>query len=278
MDLFAGASPNELYTLAFGLLIAGVVSGLIAGLLGVGGGIVVVPVLYNVLAAVGVDESIRMHVAVGTSLAAIIPTSLSSMRAHAKRGAVDWALIRRWVSPMIAGVIIGALLAGHVSGTALTLVFVAVALPVAVFLAVAREDARVADRLPAGAGGALTAALIGGVSTMMGIGGGTVGVPTMTLCGVPIHRAVGTASAFGIIISLPGTVGMIVNGWGEAGLPPYSLGYVNLLGFALIAPASFIFAPIGAHLAHLASRKRLRVVFALFIALTALRMGYDVLL
>jgi uncharacterized membrane protein YfcA len=278
MDFLASSSASDLGTLALGLLLAGVASGLIAGLLGVGGGIVVVPVLYNVLAVIGVDESIRMHVAVGTSLAAIIPTSISSMRAHNKRGAVDWQLIREWASPMIAGVIVGALLAGYVSGSVLAIVFVAVALPVALFLAFGREEARVADHLPRGAGGAGIAALIGGVSTMMGIGGGTVGVPTMTLCGVPIHRAVGTASAFGIIISIPGTIGMILNGWGVGGLPPYSVGFVNLLGFALIAPASFLVAPVGAHFAHMASRKRLRVVFAVFIAATALRMAYDVLI
>jgi uncharacterized protein len=277
MDFLNSASSNDLGTLALGLLLAGVVSGLIAGLLGVGGGIVVVPVLYNVLATIGVDESIRMHVAVGTSLAAIIPTSLSSMRAHAKRGAVDWSLIKQWAVPMVAGVIAGSFLAGIASGSTLAIVFASVALPVAMFLALGREDARIANHLPHGMGGAAIAALIGGVSTMMGIGGGTVGVPIMTLCGVPIHRAVGTASAFGIIISLPGTIGMIVNGWHHAGLPMYSIGYVNLLGFALIAPASFVFAPIGAHLAHMASRRRLRVVFAVFIAITALRMVYDVL-
>lgn len=278
MEIFGGASAADLGTLAAGLLVAGVISGLIAGLLGVGGGIVVVPVLYHVLAAVGVDEAIRMHVAVGTSLAAIIPTSISSMRAHAKRGAVDCQLIRRWASPMILGVIAGSLVAGFVSGSVLTIVFASVALPVAVFLAFGREDTRLTDHVPGGAGGGIIAALIGGVSTMMGIGGGTVGVPTLTLCGVPIHRAVGTASAFGIIISIPGAIGMIMNGWHEGGLPPYSLGYVNLLGFALIAPASFLVAPWGAHLAHRASRKRLRVVFAFFIAITALRMVYDVLL
>ena len=278
MDFLASSSSSDLGTLALGLLLAGVVSGLIARLLGVGGGIVVVPVLYNVLATIGVDESIRMHVAVGTSLAAIIPTSLSSMRAHAKRGAVDWSVIKEWALPMIGGVVAGSFLAGIASGSALAILFAAVALPVAIFLAFGREDARLSDHLPRGLGGASIAALIGGVSTMMGIGGGTVGVPTMTLCGVPIHRAVGTASAFGIIISLPGTIGMIANGWHESGLPPYSLGYVNLLGFALIAPASFVFAPLGAHLAHIASRKRLRIVFAAFIAITALRMAYDVLL
>lgn len=277
MDFFASGG-NDLGTLALGLLLAGVVSGLIAGMLGVGGGIVVVPVLYNVLGAIGIDESIRMHIAVGTSLAAIIPTSLSSIRAHNKRGAVDWTLIKQWALPMIGGVIVGSFLAGIASGQILAIIFASVALPVAIFLALGREDARIADHLPGPVGGAAIAAAIGTVSTMMGIGGGTVGVPTMTLCGVPIHRAVGTASAFGIIISIPGTIGMIVNGWHHMGLPLYSLGYVSLIGFALIAPASFVCAPIGAHLAHAASRKRLRVVFAVFIALTAMRMVYDVLL
>jgi uncharacterized protein len=115
------------------------------------------------------------------------------------------------------------------------------------------------------------------VSTMMGIGGGTVGVPTLTLCGYPIHRAVGTASAFGAIISVPGTIGAILAGWYAGGLPPYSLGYVNLLGFLLIAPVSFFMAPAGAHLAHMTDKNRLRMVFALFIAITAARMLWDAL-
>src|SRR5262249_3660880 len=141
-------------------------------LLGVGGGIVVVPVLYNVLAAMGVDESIRMHIAVGTSLAAIIPTSLSSIRAHNKRGAVDWNVIRNWALPMIAGVVAGSFLAGIASGATLAIIFAAVALPVAIFLALGREGAHITDHLPMGAGGAAIAAAIGTVSTMMGIGGG----------------------------------------------------------------------------------------------------------
>jgi uncharacterized membrane protein YfcA len=120
-------------------------------------------------------------------------------------------------------------------------------------------------------------AAIGGVATMMGIGGGTVGVPCMTLCGVPIHRAVGTASAFGAIISIPGTIGSIIAGWHAAHLPPYSLGYVNLLGFLLIAPASYFVAPFGAQIAHMTDVKRLRYLFAFFIAITAARMLYDAL-
>ena len=277
MDFFGAASHSDLGTLALGLVIAGVVGGLVAGMLGVGGGIVVVPILYHVLAALGVDESVRMHIAVGTSLATIIPTSFSSASAHNNKGAVDWALLKRWAIPMLIGVLAGSALAAYVRGQTLSLVFAGVALPVALHFAFWGEKKRIADHLPGGAAGLLLPFGIGGVSTMMGIGGGTVGVPMLTLCGYPIHRAVGTASAFGAIISVPGTIGAVLAGWYAGGLPPYSLGYVNLMGFLLIAPVSFFMAPAGAHLAHMTDKNRLRMVFALFIAITAARMLWDAL-
>jgi uncharacterized membrane protein YfcA len=195
--------------------------------------------------------------------------------AHNKKGAVDWDLLRRWWLPMLLGVIAGSALAAYVRGQTLSLIFAGVALPVALHFAVWGEKKHIADHLPGGAGGLLVPFGIGGVSTMMGIGGGTVGVPTMTLCGYPIHRAVGTASAFGAIISVPGTIGAILAGWYAQGLPPYSLGYVNLLGVLLIAPGAFFAAPAGAHLAHMTDTNRLRIVFALFIAITAARMLWD---
>ena len=278
MDFYSAAAGSELGTFALGLIIAGVVGGLVAGLLGVGGGIVVVPVLYHVLALLGVDADVRMHIAVATSLATIIPTSFSSVRSHDKKGAVDWDLLRKWAAPMVVGVIIGSALSGMVRGQTLSLIFAAVALPVAIHLAFGGENRRIADHLPTGIGGFLLPAGIGGVSTMMGIGGGTVGVPSMTLCGVPIHRAVGTASAFGAIISVPGTIGAILFGWHAPHVPPYSLGYVNLLGFILIAPASYFTAPYGAALAHRTDRRQLRAAFAIFIAVTASRMLYDALI
>ena len=277
MDFFAAASGSELGTFALGLVLAGIVGGLVAGMLGVGGGIVIVPVLYHVLDLMGIDPGVRMHIAVGTSLATIIPTSFSSTRSHDKKGAVDWELLRRWAVPMVVGVLIGSAVSGFVRGQALALFFACVALPVAVHLAFFGENKRLSDRLPTGILGWLMPGGIGGVSTMMGIGGGTVGVPAMTLCGVPIHRAVGTAAAFGAIISIPGTIGSIVSGWHAAGLPPYSIGYVNLLGFVLIAPASYFMAPFGAQIAHMTDRGRLRMLFAGFIAITAARMLYDAL-
>jgi uncharacterized protein len=275
MEFATVMSGGDLGTLALGLLIAGVVSGLVAGMLGVGGGIVIVPVMYHVLAVAGVAPDLRMHVAVGTSLATIIPTSLSSLSSHAKKDAVDWPLLKRWLVPMVVGVVAGSLLAGVARGQMLTLFFGLVALPVAAQLAFGKESWRLADQLPRGAGGALLPFAIGGVSTMMGIGGGTVGVPGMTLCGVPIHRAVGTASAFGAIISVPGTIGAVLTGWGAHGVPPYSYGYVNLLGFAIIAPVAFFMAPYGASIAHMADTGRLRKMFALFVAITAVKMLWD---
>ncbi len=277
MDFYTAASGGELGTFALGLVIAGVVGGLVAGMLGVGGGIVIVPVLYHVLDLMGIDPNVRMHIAVGTSLATIIPTSISSLRSHNAKGAVDWELLKRWIWPMLIGVLIGSALAGYARGQALSLFFAVVALPVAVYLAFVKESVRFADHLPVGVGGFLLPAGISGVSTMMGIGGGTIGVPAMTLFGMPIHRAVGTASAFGAIISVPGTVGAIAAGWGAAHLPPYSLGYVNLLGFLLIAPVSYVTAPLGAQFAHSTDKRSLRMVFAFFIAITAGKMLLDAL-
>ncbi|HEY1837836.1 MAG TPA: sulfite exporter TauE/SafE family protein [Rhizomicrobium sp.] len=277
MDISTFTSNGELGTLALGLVLSGIVGGLVAGMLGVGGGIVIVPILYHVLALLHVDESVRMHIATGTSLATIIPTSFSSVTAHNRKKAVDWDLLRRWTIPMLVGVVVGSALSGIARGQVLSLVFALVALPVALHLAFVGEQRRLADHLPTGPLGTLLPFGIGGISTMMGIGGGTVGVPTMTLCGVPIHRAVGTASAFGAIISIPGTLGAIIAGWHASGLPPYSLGYVNLLGFVLIAPASYFMAPFGAQIAHATDVKKLRLLFALFIGITAARMLYDAL-
>ena len=277
MEFTTALAGGDLGTLALGLLITGVVAGLVAGMLGVGGGIVIVPVMYHVLSVMGVEEGLRMHIAVGTSLATIIPTSFSSLTSHNKKGAVDWELLKRWVWPMLAGVVAGSVLAGFARGQFLTLFFGLVAMPVAAQLAFGKESWRLADHIPRGLGGALMPFGIGGVSTMMGIGGGTVGVPCMTLCGVPIHRAVGTASAFGAIISVPGAIGAIIAGWGVHGLPPYSLGYANLMGFLIVAPVAFFTAPFGASIAHMSDTGRLRKMFALFVAITAAKMLWDAL-
>jgi uncharacterized membrane protein YfcA len=246
-------------------------------MIGVGGGVVIVPILYHVLATLGVDPAVRMQIAIGTSLATIISEALSSVAADSGKGDIDWNLVRRWAMPMLAGVLIGCVAAGFASGAVLSLVFAVVAIPIALLLAFAKEDRRIADRLPQGAAGWTLPASIGAISVMMGISGTTIGVPAMTLCGTAARRAIATASVFGVIIAVPGTVAAIVAGWHMHGLPPYSLGYVNLMGFLLIAPSSFL-APFGARIADHIDARRMRLVFALFIVIVTGRMIYDAMM
>ncbi|WP_374629730.1 sulfite exporter TauE/SafE family protein [Pannonibacter indicus] len=271
------ANIMELASLAAALLATGAIAGIAAGLLGVGGGIVIVPVLYYVFPLVGVEREVVMHLAVGTSLATIVATGYSSARAHWLRGSVDMDLLKRWWLPISAGVIAGATLAGNLSGGALSLVFGTVALLVSANMVLRKEGSGIADKLPGAPVREMLGALIGGVSVMMGIGGGTLGVPILTLFSYPIRKAVGTAAAIGLIIAVPGTLSSIYFGYGNPDLPPFSLGYINLLGFILIIPGSLLMAPVGAKLAHTLPPAKLRLVFAAFLAFTGARMIYSVL-
>ncbi len=267
--------PVWLAALAAAMAVTGLISGTLAGLLGVGGGIVIVPVLFNVFPFLGIPEVVQMKLAVGTSLATIVPTSIQSARKHYAKGTMDMGLLRS-LSPSIAlGVLIGTLLAIWLRGAALTAVFATVALLVAMNMGLTGVDWKLRDTFPRGALRHALGTLIGTVSAMMGIGGGTVGVPLMSMFGSSIRAAVATASAFGIIISIPASIGFVYAGWGDPLLPPASLGYVNLIGFALIVPSSMIAAPWGVHLAHTIPPLLLKRAFALFLALTAVRMIYS---
>jgi uncharacterized membrane protein YfcA len=258
------------------LLLAGALAGVLAGLLGVGGGIVVVPALYHIFGYVGVDDEIRMHLAVGTSLATIIPTSIRSVMAHRARGSFDQALFRQWVPGIIAGVALGIWLANISNFQQLTIIFASVALIVALYMSFGSSDWKLREGLPPNPLNSLLAAVVGTISAMMGIGGGTLSVPALTLCGVPIHRCVGTAAGFGLVIAVPGALGFAIGGWGEADLPVLSFGYVNWLGFLIIAPATVLFVPLGAGLAHALSQTALRRAFAIFLGITSLRMFWDI--
>jgi uncharacterized membrane protein YfcA len=262
--------------LIIGMALTGVVGGVIAGLLGVGGGIVIVPVLDATLQIIGVDAAVRMHVAVATSLSTIIPTSISSSRAHNKKGAVDFALIKSWSIPVFLGAVAGTAAATVVQTKVLSAVFAFTALLVAVKMVLPLERLTFSKSVPTGVAGAPIPVLIGGISSMMGIGGGTLSVPILSLFDYPIHRAVGTAALFGLIISVPGTIGMMIGGWHEPGLPPGSIGYVNMIGFALIAPTSWVAAPWGARLAHGLNKRHLSIAFGIFLLIVGLRMAYRV--
>jgi uncharacterized membrane protein YfcA len=260
------------------MLATGVLAGVMAGLLGVGGGIVIVPALDTALGALGVDPAIRMHVAVATSLATIVLTSLSSARAHHQRGAVDFTLARRWGPLIFAGAVLGAWLASRLHGNALALLFgaVAVLLGLRMLLFGGRNPAP-GRELAAGGLARLFPLGIGGLSSMMGIGGGTFSVPVLTLLGHSIHRAVGTSALFGLLISLPGALAYVATGWGDARLPAGSLGFVSLPGLACIAPMTVLAAPLGARLAHRLTARQLNLAFGVFLVLVASRMLYRAL-
>jgi uncharacterized membrane protein YfcA len=254
---------------------AGVFGGILAGLLGVGGGIVIVPALYLALSTAGMDPAITMQVAVGTSLATIVFTSLSSGYGHFKRGAIDMDLLKLWAPSLLVGVVIGALLGGYVSGLILVGVFATVAALVALDMIFRKTKD---DPTPRGFAKPIWAVLgvvTGGLSAMMGIGGGTIGVPLLNFLGYDIRRAVGTSAAIGFIIGLPGAVVYALTGLGAEGLPPFSLGYVNLAAAAIIIPLTSSFAHVGVKLAHSIPRRALRFAFGIFLMVTSLRMFID---
>jgi len=266
-----------LASLVTALLITGVIAGVMAGLLGIGGGIVIVPVLYHLFTLLGVDEAVRMHMAVGTSLATIIPTSMSSARSHWRRGSLDTGLLKQLGAGVVGGVVVGAAISGWVSGPALSVIFAVVAMAVALNMGLHQEPLVLRDQLPGAPGCLAIGGVIGSLSTMMGIGGGTLSVPLLSAFGAEIRRAVGTAAAIGLIISVPGTLGFIITGLGMPGRPPASLGYANLAGFAVIVPMTILMAPVGARLAHAINPRRLKQFFALFLLATSLRILGDVL-
>ena len=256
------------------LLGAGAAGGLLAGLLGVGGGIVIVPALDLALTLAGVEPAVALHVAVATSMATIVPTSISSSRSHARRGAIDGVVVRRWSLPIVVGAFAGSLFASSVDARVLSGVFGVVALLAALKMVLPLDGVVLRQGLPGGLGGAGIPAAIGAISAMMGIGGGTLTVPAMTLCGEPVHKAVGTAALLGLWISVPATLGFLLGDTRGELLPPLTVGYVSLAGFAIIAPVAWLVAPLGARLAHSLDRRKLSAAFGVFLLVVAGRMLY----
>lgn len=258
---------------ASAILAAGVIAGLLAGLLGVGGGIVIVPVLYYLFTLIDIDSAIKMHLAVGTSLATIVFTSATSTRAHWRRGAVDLALLRSWTPWIILGAFLGMVFFRGANTQTLTLIFAVVALIVAIYMVFRKEQSVDAvSRLPRGPVNYGIGIIIGSLSSVMGIGGGTLSVPILSLFHYPIRKAVGTAAAIGLLISIPGTLGAIISGFGQPSLPPFSFGYVNILALIILAPLTSSLAPFGARLSHSISQKYLRYAFSVFLLVTSVNM------
>ncbi len=257
------------------LIGAGMFAGLIAGLFGVGGGIVIVPALYGAFGVFGVDDEVRMKVAVATSLATIITTSIRSVMSHYKHGGVDVSLLKLWVPWIMTGALIGAFAASAAPGRALTLGFGVFLILISLQMGFGQPEWRLRAQMPGSFPSAIMAFIVGMFSAMAGIGGGVLGVIIMTLCGKPIHRAVGTSAGFGAAIGIPATLGFIVAGWNVDGLPAFSLGYVNLAGFVFIASLTALMAPVGVKLAHALPVKHLRRLFAVLLFIVSALMLHD---
>jgi uncharacterized membrane protein YfcA len=263
-------------SLLLGVLGIGYLAGILAGLLGIGGGMVIVPALFYLFQSQGVEAGLAMQMAVATSLATICLTAISSIRSHAKRGAVDAGILRAWAVPVVVGAAVGAVVASKVGGAVLAVVFAVVAMVIAAQIGLARQAFTFGDAPPKS--GWLRGLLPGGIgflSSLMGIGGGIMSVSVMVLYNTPIRTAVGTASAVGLVLAIPSTIGFMALGAGLEGRPPYSLGYVSLLGFVLIAPLSVLGAPLGARIAHAIPTVWLRRCFAFALVAVSLRMLYE---
>ncbi|MEN5082253.1 sulfite exporter TauE/SafE family protein [Bosea sp. TWI1241] len=276
--MIAGIPLNDLIFLAVSLVAAGAVTGLLAGVFGVGGGAVVVPVLYEVFRVIGVPDEVRMPLAVGTSLAVIIPTSIRSFNAHRAKGMVDTSIIKVWAVPVVLGVIGGSVIARYAPADLFKAVFVAVAFISALRLLFASDRWKLGDDMPGPFLMRVYGLVIGVLSALMGIGGGQLSSLFMTFYGRPIHQAVATSSGLGVLISIPGALGYIYAGWPKMDvLPAFSLGYVSLIGFLLFIPTSIWTAPIGARLAHRLSKRRLEVAFGLFLLVVCVRFAWSLI-
>lgn len=270
--LFSREQFMEFVPVLLALVATGVFAGLLAGLLGVGGGIVIVPVLYFLFQKFGLSASSAMAIATGTSLSTIIPTSLSSIRAHHGKGNVDWQLLRHWAPFMLVGVLVGSYLVTIVDGHLFSALFGIVAVLVSANMLFRSKASALAQRLPSQPMQSLLAAIVGFFSVMIGIGGGTLGVPTLTSFNVSAHRAVGTAAAFGLVIAVPGAVMMLLNAATPVDAPVYTYGFINVLGFIAIVPLTVLFAPIGASLGAKLDAVMLKKVFAIVLGFTGVRM------
>jgi uncharacterized protein len=275
----AGLDVSELIELALLLVAVGALSGFLAGVFGVGGGAILVPVFYECFRIAGVPLQVRMPLCIGTSLAIIIPTSIRSYRAHRARGAVDMKILQAWWLPVLIGVVAGSVIARYAPERLFKIVFVMVAYSAAARLLLARESWKLGDDLPQGPLMKAYGLGIGLLSTLMGIGGGLFSNLLMTFYGRPIHQSVATSSALAVLISIPGALGYVYAGWPAAAhYPevaalqwPFALGYVSLIGAVLAMPTSLLTAGLGVRVAHAMSKRMLEIAFGCYLFIVGSR-------
>ena len=262
--------PVTLVAITAMLLVVGAFSGILAGLLGVGGGIILVPAFFYVFDLLGYGGPMLMQMCLGTSLATIIVTSVRSVLAHHRKGAVEWPVLKTWAPGIAVGAMLGVFTAAALRSEWLQVIFAVLALAIGLYITFGRAHWRLGAQMPSGFIRALISPVIGFLSVLLGIGGGSLGVPLMTLHGMPIHRAVATAAGFGVTIAVPSVVGFMLLDVPHA--PPYSIGAVNLPAFGIIIAMTLITAPWGAALAHRLDPKPLKRIFGVFLILVALNM------
>lgn len=264
--------PNLLLAMGVLLLVIGAFAGVLAGLLGVGGGIILVPAFFYAFQTLGYGGPQLMQVCLATSLATIIVTSLRSVLSHNKKGAVDWDILRGWAPGIAVGAVVGVLVAANLRSGTLQAIFGILGICVGLYMGFGRAHWRLGAAMPTGVRRGAMSPVLGFLSVLMGIGGGSFGVPLMSLFGVPIHRAVATAAGFGAAIAVPSVIGFLVLPIAAESRPPLTLGAVNLVAFAIVIAMTLITAPWGVRLAHAMDPKPLKRVFAVFLTLIALNM------
>jgi uncharacterized membrane protein YfcA len=277
--MVAGLNASELSELALLLVAVGALSGFLAGLFGIGGGAILVPVFYECFRLAGVPLEVRMPLCIGTSLAIIIPTSITSFRAHFVRGAVDMVILKQWWLPVVIGVLAGSVTARYAPERLFKIVFVMVAYSAATRLLLARDSWKIGEDFPKGPLMKLYGLVVGLLSTLMGVGGGLFLNLLMTFYGRPIHQAVATSSALAVLISIPGAIGYVYAGWPAAShYPevvalqlPFALGYISLIGAVLVMPTSLLIAPLGVRVAHAMSKRTLEMAFGCYLLIVATR-------
>ena len=277
--MVAGLNASELTELALLLVAIGALSGFLAGLFGIGGGAILVPVFYECFRLAGVPLDVRMPLCIGTSLAIIIPTSITSFRAHFNRGAVDMVILKQWWLPVVIGVLAGSVTARYAPERLFKIVFVMVAYSAATRLLLARDSWKIGEDFPKGPLMKLYGFVVGLLSTLMGVGGGLFLNLLMTFYGRPIHQAVATSSALAVLISIPGAIGYVYAGWPAAAhYPevaalqlPFALGYISLIGAVLVMPTSLLIAPLGVRVAHAMSKRTLEMAFGCYLLIVATR-------
>jgi uncharacterized membrane protein YfcA len=280
---WAGIDLAGIVELALLLIAVGALAGFLAGLFGIGGGAILVPVFYECFRLAGVPLEVRMPLCIGTSLAIIIPTSISSFRAHYARGAVDLPLLKSWLLPIIIGVVVGGVTARYAPERLFKIVFVCVAWTAAARLILARDNWKLGEVFPTGLLMQVYGFVVGLLSTLMGIGGGLFLNLLMTFYGRPIHQAVATSSALAVLISIPGALGYVYAGWPAAAhYPdvaalqwPFALGYVSLIGAVLVMPTSLLVAPLGVRVAHAMSKRALELAFGCYLFIVGSRFVFS---